>query len=378
MFSLCLVNLIVQMIAWKKQYFYIFNLIGALLLASNGALIELTNDLNAKATWGLRYLQFLEAVLLPLLIALVVWIYSKTRWNKTLSNWDILSSTWTLENFEQSIKNSSSKLKMKIIQHKYRLLVAGTMLIWAYLSFVVTNVNGHVADSMTGDIAFNAWTFSVLQRPQMIVFTALLFVCLHLFLRGLTNNFWLSFLSSNYLIIIWLIATRLKIDSRREPILPAEAGMVKAYGDLLHMVPTGYLLLGGGLLLCLILGSIWLTKTKKISKLPLKSRVKWIVIPIIVIFSSCYWNHEGFMLKKTMRNIGNDPLFHHQLYAAQLNGPTIQFLNNIDVIVMERPKNYSKAKIQEIVAKYSAKAKEINAKRTSNLNEQCRWLYVEF
>ncbi len=173
---------------------------------------------------------------------------------------------------------------------------------------------------MTGDIAFNAWTFSVLQRPQMIVFTALLFVCLHLFLRGLTNNFWLSFLSSNYLIIIWLIATRLKIDSRREPILPAEAGMVKAYGDLLHMVPTGYLLLGGGLLLCLILGSIWLTKTKKISKLPLKSRVKWIVIPIIVIFSSCYWNHEGFMLKKTMRNIGNDPLFHHQLYAAQQNG----------------------------------------------------------
>ena len=91
-------------------------MIGALLLASNGALIELTNDLNAKATWGLRYLQFLEAVLLPLLIALVVWIYSKTRWNKTLSNWDILSSTWTLENFEQSIKNSSSKLKMKIIQ----------------------------------------------------------------------------------------------------------------------------------------------------------------------------------------------------------------------------------------------------------------------
>lgn len=370
LFSLCLMSFIVKMTAWKKQYTYIFNLIGALLLATNGALIELTNELNTKATLGLRYLQLLEAVLLPLAIALVVWLYRKTRWSKTLANCDIRSSAWTLDNLDQNIKASGFELKMKIVQHKYQLLVAGTMLVWAYLSFVVTNVNGHVADSMTGDIAFNAWTFSILQRPQMIVFTALLFICLHLFLRGLTNNFWLSFLSSNYLIIIWLIATRLKIDSRREPILPAEAGMVRAYGDLLHMVPTGYLWLGGSLLLCLILGSIWLTKKQKISKLPLKRRVKWILIPLIVIFSSCYWNHEGFILKKAMRNIGNDPLFHHQLYAAQLNGPTIQFLNNIDIVVMERPKDYSKAKIQEIVAKYSAKAKDINAKRTSTLSEQ--------
>ncbi len=370
LFSICLLNYFVYNLSWKQKQRYILGLLGAMLLSSNSTLVELTNMLNIGAGWGLRYLELLEAILVPLVIIMCVRIYDKTSWAKKLANLDRGLDTWNLHNLEQKVKLVVSKSKLGILSHKYQLLVVGVMLFFAYFSFVLTSVNGHVADSMTGDITYSAWTFAVLQRPQMIAFTALLFICVHIFLRGLTNNFWLAFLVGDYLIIIWLIATRLKIDSRREPILPSEAKMVESYGDLLQMAPAWAVVLGGILLVGGIILSIWLSRKKQVKGLSFKQRVIYMLLPILVVFSSCFWNHEGSIAKKIMRNVGNDPLFHYQLYAVQLNGPTIQFLNNIDIVVMDQPKSYSKAKIQEIVTKYSLLARQINATRTNTLGDQ--------
>ncbi len=45
-----------------------------------------------------------------------------------------------------------------------------------------------------------------------------------------------------------------------------------------------------------------------------------------------------------MEKTGNDPTFYNQLAGAQKNGPVLQFLNNLDVQVMERPADYSAKK----------------------------------
>ena len=37
-----------------------------------------------------------------------------------------------------------------------------------------------------------------------------------------------------------------------------------------------------------------------------------------------------FILKKPMKMLGIDPTFYNQLNGAQINGPTLQFLNNLD------------------------------------------------
>ncbi len=370
LFSMCLLGFIVSKKSLKASKICIFSLVGVLLFSTTGDLVEITNELNSKSYFGLRYLELFEAVLVPLTIMGVVYVYSKLPMFKKMLELDNWFETWNLGNADKQMKSAAKATGRWMLRNKYKLLVSSVMLVLAYLSFVVTALDGRVAASMTGDFSFNAWTYAILQRPQMIILNALLFICLYLFLRGLVNNFWFAFLVSDYLIIIWLVATRLKIDSRREPILPSEASMIKAYGDLLQMVPSWILILSGCSMVALVLAIFWLSKIMPVERSTLKQRMGYVLIPCIVIFSSFYWNHENSIINKVMRGLGNDPQLQHQIYASQLNGPTIQFLNNLDVVIMNEPKDYSKAKIEEIVAKYSSKAEKINTERTNNLGEQ--------
>ena len=73
------------------------------------------------------------------------------------------------------------KTKRSLRSHKLMLIVSGVMLVLSYISMVVTNVGGHVADTIEGDKSYNALTYAILQRPQIIVINALLFVGLYLF-----------------------------------------------------------------------------------------------------------------------------------------------------------------------------------------------------
>ncbi|MCH0466998.1 hypothetical protein KEK01_09720, partial [Enterococcus faecium] len=62
--------------------------------------------------------------------------------------------------------------------------------------------------------------------------------------------------------------------------------------------------------------------------------------------------------------------FFNQQGAVKDNGPVIQFLNNIDIKIMEEPAGYSKEKINGIMKKYNTKADEINQTRSDWLNNQ--------
>ena len=68
--------------------------------------------------------------------------------------------------------------------------------------------------------------------------------------------------------------------------------------------------------------------------------------------------------------LGIDPTFYNQLNGAQINGPTLQFLNNLDFAIMKRPEGYSKTKVEEIVTKYRIRANELNKTRTNDLSKQ--------
>ena len=366
-FSFCLVHLLLVL---KLDEAQLFSLLGIVLFSASAVLIEALNTVNEKSTLSIRYMELFEAISVPLIIWIIVHVYIKSKFFQKLGTLDRKLDSWHLADLEKNIKLTWGHLKRSLHEHRLALIVSGVMLILAYISMFMTNVGGRVADTIEGDKSYNALTYAILQRPQIIVINALLFIGLYLFLRGLTNSFWFSFLVSDYLIIIWCIATYLKIASRREPILPSEVVMLEAYGNLLNMVPHWLLLLGVVtliILLCVVFLLSWKVKVKKLS---LKTRVKYLLIPAVVVCSSFFWNHDNFILKKPMRMLGIDPTFYNQLNGAQINGPTLQFLNNLDVIIMQRPEDYSKAKVEEIVAKYRNKAAEINKTRTNDLSKQ--------
>lgn len=367
LFSFCLVHLLLTL---KLNRVQLFSLLGSVLFSTSSFLIEALNVANEKSTWGIRYMELFEAILVFLVVWSVVHIYVKSKFSKKLSKLDKKLDSLYLADLEKNIKLILVHFKRSLRSHKWVLIVSGVMLGLAYISMVMTNVGGRVADTIEGDKSYNALTYAILQRPQIIVINALLFAGLYLFLRGLTNSFWFSFLVSDYLIIIWCAATYLKIASRREPILPSEVVMLGAYRNLLNMVPYWLLILSVVvliILLCVIFLLSWKVKVKKLS---LKTRVKYVVIPVVVVCSSFFWNHDDFILKKPMKMLGIDPTFYNQLNGAQINGPTLQFLNNLDVVIMKRPEGYSKTKVEEIIAKYSELANEINKTRTNDLSKQ--------
>ena len=53
-----------------------------------------------------------------------------------------------------------------------------------------------------------------------------------------------------------------------------------------------------------------------------------------------------------------------------MNGPILQFLNNIDISIMDEPENYSKETMEKIYKKYAKESKKINAKRDNDWNDQ--------
>lgn len=86
--------------------------------------------------------------------------------------------------------------------------------------------------------------------------------------------------------------------------------------------------------------------------------------------STLFWNHDNTVLFKFNRVIGNDPIFWNQAQGARQNGGLLQFLNNIDVKVMEMPSDYSKQKMISITKKYKKLADKYNKNRINDISKQ--------
>ncbi|WP_283573931.1 hypothetical protein [Limosilactobacillus ingluviei] len=79
-------------------------------------------------------------------------------------------------------------------------------------------------------------TYVIATRQGMLwVTTGLIWLGLRLFWT-LTRRYWLSLGTGLFLVALWSLANRLKLEARNEPILPAELTMYHAYGNLLKMV----------------------------------------------------------------------------------------------------------------------------------------------
>lgn len=285
--------------------------------------------------------------------------------SQKISNFYDIRADEELSQFFYRITNG---IKSWIKAHRVYLATIAWGYFLAIFSFLMMNTKWTVAPNV--DVKYNIFTYTIGVRQAMVLVNAIIFLLFLKFIFSLTNRYWFSTIVASLLWIIWVVANRIKIGIRNEPILPSELSMIKAWRSLLGMVDGWILLLVVSVIVITIPIIYFLEKKYRLPKQKWYSRVAWLIIIPVIFSSVTFLNHEKSVIHIISGGIGNDPTFYNQLAGAQKNGPTQQFLNNIDVEVMKKPSGYSKERMQQLKDKYRKVATDINKNRVNNFKDQ--------
>lgn len=211
---------------------------------------------------------------------------------------------------------------------------------------------------------------TIFVKQSMLWLTTLLIFLTFKALQALTNRYWLSLLVTGMSNIIWIIANIQKMNLRNEPILPSELAMIDDLDSLLKMIDYHLLIYSGIAIAVVIVAIVVLEHRYRAQRLTWPWRIFWLILAVCAFGSSAFWNHHGSRMQTIMAGLDDQPHFIHQAVGAKQNGPTVQFLNNVDITVMTRPYGYSKAAMERISREYNQTARQINATRTNQLKDQ--------
>ncbi|MBE6167132.1 MAG: phosphoglycerol transferase [Enterococcus faecium] len=211
------------------------------------------------------------------------------------------------------------------------------------------------------------------QRQAPMILTIIIIMGFFFLLLLISNRFWYAFTAALIINLLLTISTVIKMEMREEPVFPSDLKMLTGLSELLSMVSPILLIVGGLILLLLLITSIIVQRRlQKQYSLKIHWKRRFISIAVLLVcFSGVFFiNHKNSPSFLLFNLFKVNKTFFNQQGAVKDNGPVIQFLNNIDIKIMEEPADYSKEKINEIMKKYNTKAVEINQTRNDWLNNQ--------
>ena len=267
---------------------------------------------------------------------------------------------------EQSFSKQVAVLKKKLpLTTVWQLLIAYLI---AFISLLTTNNNWMVRP---GILNYDLCAY-ILEHRQLIILLSTLFIFATLkFIQAITRRYWVSISLTLLINIIFIIANIEKIAARSEPILPSDLAMIKVGKQLFEMVSTQVWLISIIIIIVIMIVTIWLELRHpfKIGWSMLHTIIYCLLLPLM-LSSSLVWNRPNTPLNNFLNSLGDSPLFYNQLGGAQTNGPLIQYLNNVDVTIMNKPAGYSAATVKNIVQHYQNEAQLINQHRSNRLGDQ--------
>ncbi|MCI1890935.1 MAG: sulfatase-like hydrolase/transferase [Schleiferilactobacillus harbinensis] len=203
-------------------------------------------------------------------------------------------------------------------------------------------------------------------------FTWFFSVLLFLALYGLFNRYYVAIGIGVGFFAVYTIANYLKMLYRNEPILPSDMEMITNIKELLSMLSWRIVvlgILGIGLLVAAIFALNRYVKFPLQPKMPIWVRPIPIVLLVAILLPFGNSNHNHSYSSQLVDKLQLYPNASSMSGAAQFNGPFLQFMANVDLNVMDKPKGYSKEKITSLVKKYQDAAEDINATRATNLQD---------
>jgi phosphoglycerol transferase MdoB-like AlkP superfamily enzyme len=211
------------------------------------------------------------------------------------------------------------------------------------------------------------------QRQAPMILTVIIIMGFFFLLLLLANRFWYAFTATLIINLLLTISTVIKMQMREEPVFPSDLKMLAGFSELLSMVSPIVLIVGSIILLFLLIMSIIVQRRlQKQYSLKIHWKRRFISIAVLLAcFSGVFFiNHKNSPSFLLFNLFKVNKAFFNQQGAVRDNGPVIQFLNNIDIKIMEKPDNYSQEKIDELMKKYTKKANEINQTRNEWLANQ--------
>ncbi|WP_125567796.1 LTA synthase family protein [Companilactobacillus insicii] len=247
----------------------------------------------------------------------------------------------------------------------------------ALFFYLVTIVQMFSVSPAKIKVGVSTWQPAILfipfNRQAAIVLNTVIVMAFLLFLYVITKRFWYSFAITLIIELALGIANYLKMPLRNEPVLPSDLQMLGGIKDILGMVDPVILIIGFALIFALIVLAIFLQhrfKQQSTLRMNWKGRVVSTVLLGIFLSGAFFVNHDG-SIPFTIFNMSNiNRYFYNQELGAQINGPIVQFINNVDTKVMNEPEGYSKSEVERVMKKYDTEANNINRNRKSWAKDQ--------
>lgn len=254
--------------------------------------------------------------------------------------------------------------------HRVNLLTWAFFFVVSFASFLIESDNLRIQISTASDINAVVWLLGT--KLGALILTTVFLDALFSILYFVTTRYWLSMITTTTAIIAWAIANKIKLNLRGEPIYPSELSEATNANSLLSMIggmKTLYLILGA-LAIVIILIVFCEIKFKIEKRGTWKRRGIWALLSLCLFITPLWYNHKGSFVYYLNRAFDDKQSFRNPERDIQVNGPLLNFLNYIDLQIMDQPSNYSKSQINEIYKKYQKVANNINKNRTNDLNKQ--------
>lgn len=217
----------------------------------------------------------------------------------------------------------------------------------------------------------NGILFKTNVAPYLV--TVLILTLLYLGVYGLFNRFFYSTAVFYVFFAIYIVANKLKVMYRSEPVLPNDLVFLSNAKAMLSMISLKIVVLVIVAILLVVTICVMLEKlfSKELMRFNIVTRIILVLLAALSIGGFYNVNQEGSTINKLMTKVGYSNFTPNISMTAMTNGPLLTFLGNMHIDIMDKPSGYSEATMNQLVKKYRNVATDINKDRPNNdLNKQ--------
>ena len=257
-----------------------------------------------------------------------------------------------------------------IIRNRVNLLTWAWFYILSFGSFLIESDNLRIQISTAATI--NAIVYLLGTKFFAIILTTIFLDALFSIFYFITTRYWTSNMLVSLIAIGWAIANKIKLLLRGEPIYPTEISEIVNWKTLLPMVGKKLVIVILIAIVIVIALDVFLELKFTIKKHgSWKKRGIWALISLLLFMTPLRFNHDGGVIYHINRGFDNRQKFRNPERDIQVNGPVLNFLNYIDLQIMDQPATgYSASTIKQLNDKYSKIANRINKNRKNDLQKQ--------
>ncbi|MDM7552458.1 LTA synthase family protein [Levilactobacillus brevis] len=215
----------------------------------------------------------------------------------------------------------------------------------------------------SGNSSFGQMLYYIfVEGSRVQLLSIVILIVFFLLLLAASNSYWLAVSSFSSIIVLIAIVNYEKFHLRNEGILPSDFLMLNSINKILGMVSI-WIVVGGvlGISLLFIIGYFGLRNLE--SNWHWLTRVIVAISALFVLYGFSNIQKENSTFYGVGQLLGDNPRYYDPSIAVSVNGPLVNFVNNINVKVMKKPTGYSKKRMLEITHKYQKLSEKINARR---------------